>query len=90
MRVVYRHTGTVFYKRTSRFEFWCVFYVAPVRFSSTALGGFGVDVVFYNSPARTSYEASIVYYIMTHWACVYRVYGVQCANDLGHTGALFF
>ena len=90
MRIVYKCTGTVFYKRTSRFVFSRIFYDAPVRFLSTALGGFGVGILFYNAPVRTSCEAPMLYYIMTHRAGVNRVHGVQCANDFFCTGAFVF
>ena len=90
MRVVFRRTGTVCYKRTGRFVFWRVFYDALVRFLSNAPGGFGVGVVFYNAPTQTSCEAPMLYYIMTHRAGVYGVHGVWCANDFVHIGALFF
>ena len=90
MCVVYRRTGTICYKRTSWFVFWRIFYDASVQFLSTALGGFGVGIVFYNASARMSCEALVLYYIMTHWADVYRVHGVMCANDFVRTGAFFF
>ena len=87
MCVFYRRTGTFCYKRTGRFVFWHIFYDALVQFLSTAPGGFSVGVVFYNALAWTSCEAPVLYYIMTHRDCVYRVHGVWCANDfLGAPG----
>ena len=90
MCIIYRHIDTICYKHTSHFVFWRVFYDAPVRFLSTAPGGFGVGIMFYNAPAQTSCEAPVLYYIMMHRAGVYEVHGVRCANDFVRTSALFF
>ena len=87
MLIVYRRTSTFWYKHTGRFVFCRIFYDAPVRFLSIALGGFGVGVVFYNAPMRMSCEALVLYYIMTHRVGVYGVHGVWCANVLVCTGA---
>ena len=64
------------------FRFDTLFYDALGRFLNTAPGCFSFGTVFYDAPGRNSCKAPVLYSHRTHWAGVYGVHGVRCANVL--------